>query len=45
MENQDIDNEPKEKTGHHFFMLFLAVVGLVVGLLLLKYAIGALNLI
>lgn len=45
MENQDIDNETKEKTGYHFLLLFIALGGLVAVLLLIKYAIGALHLI
>lgn len=45
MENQDIDNEPKEKTAYHFLFLFLTLGGLVAVLLFIKYAIGALHLI
>lgn len=45
MENQDIDNDPEEKTSHHFLLLFLALVGLVAVLLFLKYAIKVLHLI
>jgi len=45
MEIQDIDNEPKEKTGIHFLLLLLAIIGLIGILLFLKYAIFALNLV
>lgn len=47
MENKenDIDNDPKSKTVYDFFLLFLALVGLIAVLLFLKYAISALNLL
>lgn len=46
MEEQDRIEEPtKKKTTKDFVILFLAIGGLIAGLLLLKYAMGALQII
>lgn len=44
MENNIQAKEPKNKTSKDFIMLFLVIGGLIVGLMLLKYAINALHL-
>lgn len=44
MENHDKGIEPKQKTSRDFLILFLAIGGLILGLILLKYLMGALHL-
>lgn len=44
MENNQMAEEPKKKTAKDFVLLFLAVGGLIIGLLFLKYLMGAFNL-
>jgi len=44
MEQNNSIEETKKKTSKDFVVLFLAIGGLIVGLLLLKYAMGALNI-
>lgn len=43
MENQEMDHAQKKKTSNDFIKLLIASIGLIVGLLLLKYAMGALG--
>ncbi|MBV5315952.1 MAG: hypothetical protein JZU47_21815 [Prolixibacteraceae bacterium] len=45
MENQEMDEAPKQKTTGDFIKLFLALAGLIVGLLLLKYLMGSFGII
>lgn len=44
MENQEKSSEPKQKTSRDFMVLFLAIGGLIFGLILLKYLMGALHI-
>lgn len=45
MENNQMAEEPKKKTAKDFILLFLAIGGLILGLLFLKYLMGALNIL
>lgn len=46
MEEQNRTEEPiKKKTTKDFVVLFLAIAGLILGLLLLKYLMGALQIL
>jgi len=45
MENNQMAEEPKRKTSKDFILLFLAIGGLILGLILLKYAMGAFHMI
>lgn len=44
MEQNNSIEEPKKKTTKDFIVLFLAIGGLIVGLLILKYAMSALHM-
>jgi hypothetical protein len=45
MENNQLAEEPKKKTAKDFILLFLASGGLIVGLIMLKYAMGVFNIL
>lgn len=45
MENNQTTEEPKKKTAKDFVLLFLAIGGLILGLIFLKYIMGALHIL
>ena len=45
MENNQMAEEPRKKTTKDFVLLFLAIGGLILGLIFLKYLMGAFNLL